>query len=64
MQIIPILILVGALVVGFWVFGLTLSLIPYALSGLVVGALGRLVLPGKEHPCMGIDLKHMGKGVE
>ena len=48
MQVFAILLLVGALIVAYATFGLTVSLAYYALSGLVVGALARLVLPGRE----------------
>jgi uncharacterized membrane protein YeaQ/YmgE (transglycosylase-associated protein family) len=35
-------------VIGGWVLGLALSLLWWALIGLVIGALARLVLPGEQ----------------
>jgi uncharacterized membrane protein YeaQ/YmgE (transglycosylase-associated protein family) len=37
-----------ALGVGLSLFGASISLLYYMVSGLIVGALGRLVLPGRE----------------
>ena len=48
MQIFAILLLVVAVVVGLSLFGLTLSLLKYLVGGLIIGALARLVLPGRE----------------
>jgi uncharacterized membrane protein YeaQ/YmgE (transglycosylase-associated protein family) len=42
------LLLIGALIAGVALFGLTMSVVYYLGVGLVLGALARLVLPGKE----------------
>jgi uncharacterized membrane protein YeaQ/YmgE (transglycosylase-associated protein family) len=46
--ILIVLLVIALLVVGWWVIGLTLSLLWFLLVGLVVGALARLVLPGQQ----------------
>jgi uncharacterized membrane protein YeaQ/YmgE (transglycosylase-associated protein family) len=40
--------LIALLVLGWLIVGLALKLVWWALIGLVVGALGRLVLPGRQ----------------
>ncbi len=48
MNLLAILLLAGVVVVAYATFGLTISLVYYALSGLAIGAIARLVLPGRE----------------
>ena len=48
MAIFGLLLLIAALAIGVSLFGFTISLVYYLVSGLVVGALARLVLPGRE----------------
>lgn len=49
MTIVVLLILVIALIlVGGFVVGLTLKLLGWVLAGLVIGALARLVVPGRQ----------------
>lgn len=48
MQMLAILLLVAVVAVAYVTFGLTISLVYYALSGLMIGAVARLVLPGRE----------------
>jgi uncharacterized membrane protein YeaQ/YmgE (transglycosylase-associated protein family) len=49
---VPVLILIVAivllLVLGWWIVGLVFNLLWWALLGLVIGALARLVLPGRQ----------------
>lgn len=47
--IVVLLAIVAVIVVGWLVVGLALKLLWWALIGLVVGALARLVLPGKQN---------------
>jgi uncharacterized membrane protein YeaQ/YmgE (transglycosylase-associated protein family) len=42
-----VLLIVG-LLLAFWFLGVAVSILYYLLVGLVVGGLGRLVLPGRE----------------
>ena len=46
--LIVLIAIVVLFVVGGWVLGLALSLLWWALLGLVIGALARLVLPGEQ----------------
>src|SRR5262249_61773533 len=46
--VVILLIVILVLLLGGWVIGLAFSLIWLALTGLVIGALGRLVLPGRQ----------------
>ena len=46
--IVGIIALAVGLVVAFGLLGATVSILYYLLIGLVIGALGRLVLPGRE----------------
>jgi uncharacterized membrane protein YeaQ/YmgE (transglycosylase-associated protein family) len=46
--LVVLLAIVFLFVIGGWVLGLALSLLWWALIGLVVGALARLVLPGDQ----------------
>jgi len=46
--IIVLLVVIAILLVGGWVIGLAFSLLWFVLTGLVIGALGRLVLPGRQ----------------
>ena len=46
--VVVLLAVVAVLVLGFFVVGLALKLLWWALTGLVIGALARLVLPGKQ----------------
>jgi uncharacterized membrane protein YeaQ/YmgE (transglycosylase-associated protein family) len=43
-----LLVVIGLLLLGWVVIGLTLKLLWLALTGLVIGALARLVLPGRQ----------------
>jgi len=47
--IVVLLAIVAVIVVGWLVVGLALKLLWWALIGLVVGALARLILPGKQN---------------
>jgi uncharacterized membrane protein YeaQ/YmgE (transglycosylase-associated protein family) len=47
--VIVLLIVILVLLLGGWLVGLAFSLVWLALTGLVVGALGRLVLPGRQN---------------
>ena len=58
--VIVLLAVVALLVVGGLVIGLALKLLWWALIGLVVGALARLVLPGKQEMSL---LATVGVGV-
>ena len=49
MEILAILLIVASLSIGFFVFGLSISIFYYLAVGLVVGALARVVLPGREN---------------
>lgn len=49
MATVGLILLIAALVIGISLFGFTISLAYYLVSGLVVGALARLVLPGREN---------------
>src|SRR6185503_3283193 len=46
--IVVLVAIVLALLLGGWLIGLAFSLLWLAVTGLVVGALGRLVLPGRQ----------------
>src|SRR5215475_12050119 len=46
--VVILLIVILVLLLGGWVIGLAFSLIWLALTGLIIGALGRLVLPGRQ----------------
>ena len=46
--IVILLVVVLVLLLGGWVIGLAFSLLWLAFVGLVIGALGRLVLPGRQ----------------
>ncbi len=46
--VILLLVVLVLLLVGGWIIGLTLSLLGFLLTGLLVGALARLVLPGSQ----------------
>jgi uncharacterized membrane protein YeaQ/YmgE (transglycosylase-associated protein family) len=46
--LIVLIAIVVLFVIGGWVLGLALSLLWWALIGLVIGALARLVLPGEQ----------------
>jgi uncharacterized membrane protein YeaQ/YmgE (transglycosylase-associated protein family) len=46
--VVILLIVILALLLGGWLIGLAFSLFWLALTGLVIGALGRLVLPGRQ----------------
>ena len=46
--VIVLLAIVAALVIGWLIVGLVLKLLLWALVGLVIGALARLILPGKQ----------------
>jgi uncharacterized membrane protein YeaQ/YmgE (transglycosylase-associated protein family) len=47
--IIVLVAIVLALLLGGWLIGLAFSLLWLVLTGLVIGALGRLVLPGRQN---------------
>jgi uncharacterized membrane protein YeaQ/YmgE (transglycosylase-associated protein family) len=47
--VVVLLIVILVLLLGGWLVGLAFSLVWLALTGLVVGALGRLVLPGRQN---------------
>jgi uncharacterized membrane protein YeaQ/YmgE (transglycosylase-associated protein family) len=47
--IVVLVAVVLALLLGGWLIGLAFSLLWLALTGLVIGALGRLVLPGQQN---------------
>ncbi len=47
--VIVLLAVVALIVIGWLVVGLALKLLWWALIGLVIGALARLVLPGKQN---------------
>ena len=47
--IVVLVAIVLALLLGGWLIGLAFSLLWLAVTGLVVGALGRLVLPGQQN---------------
>jgi len=42
------IILIGALVFGTMALGLTINLLYYLVAGLVIGALGRMIVPGEQ----------------
>jgi len=46
--VVILLIVILVLLLGGWVVGLAFSLLWLALTGLIIGALGRLVLPGRQ----------------
>ena len=46
--VIVLLIVIAVLLLGGWLIGLAFSLLWIALTGLIVGGLGRLVLPGRQ----------------
>ena len=47
--VIVLIAVVLALLLGGWLIGLAFSLLWLAVTGLVIGALGRLVLPGQQN---------------
>jgi uncharacterized membrane protein YeaQ/YmgE (transglycosylase-associated protein family) len=46
--VVVLLLVVLVLLLGGWLIGLAFSLLWLVLTGLIVGALGRLVLPGRQ----------------
>jgi uncharacterized membrane protein YeaQ/YmgE (transglycosylase-associated protein family) len=46
--VVVLLIVILALLLGGWLIGLAFSLLWLTLTGLIIGALGRLVLPGRQ----------------
>ena len=46
--VIVLLVVIAVLLLGGWLIGLAFSLLWIALTGLIVGGLGRLVLPGRQ----------------
>ena len=46
--VVILVIVILVLLLGGWLIGLAFSLLWFALTGLVIGALGRLVLPGRQ----------------
>jgi uncharacterized membrane protein YeaQ/YmgE (transglycosylase-associated protein family) len=46
--VVILLVVILVLLLGGWLVGLAFSLLWLALTGLVIGALGRLVLPGRQ----------------
>src|SRR5215467_32974 len=46
--VVILLIVVLVLLLGGWLVGLAFSLLWLAFTGLIIGALGRLVLPGRQ----------------
>ncbi|MBK8014965.1 MAG: GlsB/YeaQ/YmgE family stress response membrane protein [Deltaproteobacteria bacterium] len=48
MELIALFGLIGLLAISFFVFGASISIAYSLLSGLAVGALARLILPGRE----------------
>jgi len=46
--VVVLLVVILVLLLGGWLIGLAFSLLWLALTGLVIGALGRLVLPGRQ----------------
>jgi uncharacterized membrane protein YeaQ/YmgE (transglycosylase-associated protein family) len=50
--IVVLIAIVLALLLGGWLIGLAFSLLWLVLTGLVIGALGRLVLPGQQNVSM------------
>lgn len=49
LEVFAILIIIGCVLFGTFVLGATFSIAYSLVSGLIVGALARLVLPGKEN---------------
>ena len=49
MEILAVLIIVGALSLGAFVFGLSMAVVYHLVAGLVIGALARFFLPGREN---------------
>ena len=49
MEILAILILLTALSLGAFVFGLSITVVYHLVAGLVIGAMARFVLPGREN---------------
>jgi len=49
MEILAIFILIGALSLGAFVFGLSITVVYHLVAGLVIGAMARFVLPGREN---------------
>ena len=49
MEILAILIILGALSLGAFVFGLSMAVVYHLAAGLVIGAVARFVLPGREN---------------
>jgi uncharacterized membrane protein YeaQ/YmgE (transglycosylase-associated protein family) len=43
-----LLVLIVLIVLGGFIIGLTLELLGYVITGLIIGALARLVLPGRQ----------------
>jgi uncharacterized membrane protein YeaQ/YmgE (transglycosylase-associated protein family) len=46
--VVVLIVVILVLLLGGWLIGLAFSLLWLALTGLVIGALGRLVLPGRQ----------------
>ena len=46
--IIVLLVVIAVLLLGGWLVGLAFSLLWLVLTGLIIGGLGRLVLPGRQ----------------
>jgi uncharacterized membrane protein YeaQ/YmgE (transglycosylase-associated protein family) len=46
--VVILLIVILVLLLGGWLIGLAFSLLWLALAGLIIGGLGRLVLPGRQ----------------
>jgi uncharacterized membrane protein YeaQ/YmgE (transglycosylase-associated protein family) len=46
--VVILLVVILVLLLGGWLVGLAFSLVWLAITGLVIGALGRLVLPGRQ----------------
>jgi uncharacterized membrane protein YeaQ/YmgE (transglycosylase-associated protein family) len=46
--VVVLLVVILALLLGGWLIGLAFSLLWLTLTGLIIGALGRLVLPGRQ----------------
>jgi uncharacterized membrane protein YeaQ/YmgE (transglycosylase-associated protein family) len=47
--VVVLLVVILVLLLGGWLVGLAFSLVWLGLTGLVIGALGRLVLPGRQN---------------
>src|SRR4051794_33850985 len=46
--VVVLLVVILVLLLGGWLIGLAFSLLWLTLTGLIIGALGRLVLPGRQ----------------